>query len=127
MLAGEITGQRARRIDVHAPIDCAYRGIERRVARRFELRHDQEHSRGDAGFEAGAIRDCERARELDTERAFTDLGRAERRQLTRQQVSEAARTRGHEAMGGRSQLHESAGRAGSGVSLRSRRCRVRMR
>jgi len=48
MFAGEVAGQRARRVDVRAPVDGARRLVERRVAGRFEFRDHQEHARGDA-------------------------------------------------------------------------------
>ena len=55
MFAGEVAGDRARRIDVFAPVDGARRLVELRVGCCRELRDDQEHAAGDARFQAGAI------------------------------------------------------------------------
>jgi hypothetical protein len=126
MSAAEVAGQRTRRIHVRSPVDGARGLVELRVAGRLELRHDQEHARGHAGFETGAIGHRETAGELHAERALAHVGGAELAQLTRQQVAEAARTRGHEAMRDGIQVQSSSRGGGSGTTRRDFSARLRM-
>ena len=97
MFAGEIAGQRARRIDVRTPVDGAHRLVEgaRRSARSNSAttRNTRLATRDSRQARYATV---ERPGELHAQRAFAHVGGAELAQLARQQVAETARTGGHE-------------------------------
>src|SRR6185437_13560261 len=91
MPAAEIAGERRPGTQVLGPVDFPGRGVEVVGARRLEARDLEEYAVGEPRLEAGAIRGLERAAERHAGRALPHVGRAQARQLFRQQIRQAAR------------------------------------
>ena len=99
--AAEIAGERAVGIDMLVPGKRAQRGVQRIRRIGLQMRDLEEYPARHARLEAGAIGDLERAREAHAERTLAHVRCAERRQLRREQVGEAARRTGEAAHHGR--------------------------
>src|SRR5262249_53894255 len=76
----------------------------------FELRQLEKHSVGDARPQAGAIADCQRSGEGNARGPLTYVVGTEARELTSQQVGQAARSAGKK-------LHLRAGRSAGADDL----------
>ena len=133
MFAGEIAGQRARRIDVRAPVDGARGLVEARVGRRVENCATTRNTRL-------PTRDSRQARYATSSDPVNSTPSARSRtspapklaQLRGQQVTEAARARRHETLRWRVQVQVSSmrddgarGKGSSCVRRATGACRMR--